>query len=79
MRTSQANKIINYLEQGGSLSQIEALRLFGCGRLAARISDIKKRGYSIRTATEVYRGDDGEYKSYARYSFDDDNPFIQEE
>ena len=69
MRTSQSQskRILEYLKGGGSLSSLEALRMFGCGRLAARISDLKKQGYNFNTTAEVQRGEDGEYKCYARY------------
>ena len=67
MRTSQSQKILDYLQKGGSLSPLEALRLFGCGRLGARIYDLKKQGWQISTSAEVQRGPDGEYKCYARY------------
>lgn len=67
MRTSQTKRILDYLQDGGSLSPLEALRMFGCGRLGARIYDLKKQGYSFVTTAEVQRGADGEYKCYARY------------
>jgi hypothetical protein len=67
MRASQSKRILEYLKGGGSLSANEALRMFGCGRLAARISDLKKQGYNFNTTAEVQRGADGEYKCYARY------------
>ena len=68
MRQSQSQKILAYLKQGGSLSPLEALNMFGCARLGARIYDLKKQGYTFHTAAEVHRGSDGEYKCYARYS-----------
>jgi hypothetical protein len=36
---------------GNSITAFEALQLFGCLRLAARIHDIRKMGYSIAKAT----------------------------
>ena len=38
---AQINKILEYLKQGYSLTPIQALHLFGCFRLGARIWDIK--------------------------------------
>ena len=67
MRASQSKRILEYLKSGGSISPLEALRMFGCGRLGARIYDLKKQGYSFVTTAEVQRGEDGEYKCYARY------------
>lgn len=38
---SQKARILEYMKQGHSISPIEALNLFGCFRLGARIADIK--------------------------------------
>lgn len=40
---SQCNRILDYLRQGRSITSLEALRLFGCMRLASRIHDIRLR------------------------------------
>lgn len=47
----QNAKILNYMLSGNSITAFEALQLFGCLRLAARIHDIRKMGYSITKAT----------------------------
>ena len=36
------------LEQGESLTSLEALRRFGIARLASRICELKKRGFPVR-------------------------------
>lgn len=46
--SSQAKRILQYLESGNRLSQMEALR-FGCFRLGARIWDLRQSGYNIQT------------------------------
>ena len=49
--TSQWLKAHNKL--GQSLTPMEALKYFGCLRLASRISDIRRKGYAIdRTMVE---------------------------
>jgi hypothetical protein len=48
IRKSQRDRIRLHLEQGHSLTQLEALNLFGCFRLGARILELKKTGYAIR-------------------------------
>ena len=48
-RPTQANKILFYLKQGYSITPLEALKLFECFRLGARIHELKKRGYLIQT------------------------------
>lgn len=46
-KLSQSNLILNYLKTGRELTPLEALNLFGCLRLGARIYDLKKSGYNI--------------------------------
>lgn len=48
---TQNQKILSYLKSGKSLTPITALNKFGCFRLAARISDLRKDGHSIFTDT----------------------------
>ena len=63
----QKTKILAYMQGGGSLTQLEALNLFGCMRLGARILDIKKAGYTVGDTWEIHRNEAGEYKRYKRY------------
>ena len=63
----QTTKILAYMQGGGSLTQFEALNLFGCMRLGARILEIKKAGYTVGDTWEIHRNEDGEYKRYKRY------------
>jgi hypothetical protein len=46
-RTTQNAQIAAYLQAGHSITALEALELFGCFRLASRISDLRKRNYNI--------------------------------
>ena len=46
---NQSAEILRYLQGGNSLTPIGALRLFGCFRLGARIWDLKRDGYDIKT------------------------------
>ena len=66
--TSQNAMILNFLKSGGSLTPIEALEKFSCFRLAARMNDLRKKGYVIQT--EILKDDNG--KSYASYSIPKD-------
>ena len=49
---TQNQRVIAYLEQFGSITQLEAFRDLGIMRLASRISDLKKKGYVIESTTE---------------------------
>ena len=46
---TQAQRIHAYLKSGRTLTPLQALRRFGCFRLAARINDLRGRGVRIRT------------------------------
>lgn len=61
-RDSQCKTILKYLQEGHSITQIKASDKFRITRLAARISDLKKRGYDI-VSEEVGKG----FGRYVRY------------
>lgn len=61
--TSQSQSILDYLKAGNSLTPLEALRLFGCMRLGARIWDLSKQGYKIKSELQKDNG-----KHFAKYS-----------
>jgi len=46
---SQTKKILAHLQEGKSITPLEALNMFGCFRLGARIADIKALGYAVRS------------------------------
>ena len=47
MKKSQCDRILQYIDENGSITQLQALKEFGCMRLASRMSDLKKRGYHV--------------------------------
>lgn len=59
---AQTKLIEKHLKNGKSITTIEALNLFGCFRLAARIADLRKSGMQIVTS---YTERDG--KRWATY------------
>lgn len=46
---SQNKQIAAYLNEGNTLTQMEALGMFQCSRLASRINDLRNRGMDIKT------------------------------
>lgn len=44
---TQNQRLIKYLKENGSITQLEALNELGIFRLASRINDIKKEGHNI--------------------------------
>ena len=53
---TQRNNILAYLKSGRSLTPLEALDLFGCLRLGARIWDLRAEGYDIEARTLEVKG-----------------------
>lgn len=49
---TQCAQIKEWLESGKKLTSLEALKNFGCMRLASRIHDLRDRGMDIR-ATRI--------------------------
>ena len=47
---SQADAILDALQQGRNLTHLDALREFGCARLAARVEELRRLGHPIQTA-----------------------------
>ena len=46
---SQESKILDHMLRGHRITGMEALDLFGCFRLPARIADIVKRGFPVQS------------------------------
>ena len=46
---SQRVAILAHLKKGKKISQLQALRMFGCMRLAAVVFRLREQGHSIRT------------------------------
>lgn len=46
-KATQAERVLAYIRQFGSIDQLEALRDLGVMRLASRVSDLRKQGYNI--------------------------------
>jgi hypothetical protein len=46
-KPTQNQRILDYIERFGSITQLEALRDLGIMRLASRISDLRRLGYPI--------------------------------
>ena len=48
------NKLIRqYLESGKVITPLEALHLYNCFRLSARIYDLRRQGMTIRSRTKA--------------------------
>lgn len=67
-KATQADRILDYMEQFGSITQYDALKDLGVMRLASRISDLKKQGVPIKSEMETVQNRFGENCYIKRYS-----------
>lgn len=76
MEQAQTHKrlIRERLLNGGSITALEALREYGCYRLASRISDLRSEGMTIaKTMEESVSKVTGKPVRFARYSLEKEN------
>lgn len=66
-RPTQNEKILAYMKEFGSITQLEALRDLGVMRLASRVSDLRKQGCPIVSDTEEVKNRYGEKCRIKRY------------
>ena len=66
-KPTQNQRILDYIAEHGSITQLEALTELGVMRLASRISDLKRQGYNIISKTETVKNRYGEKCSIKRY------------
>lgn len=69
-KTTQNQRILDYIAENGSITQLEALRDLGIMRLASRISDLKREGYAIKGVTETVKNRFNEDCHIKRYSME---------
>ena len=67
MKATQEERILDYMEQFGSITQIQALQDLGVMRLASRISSLRKQGYPIKSEVQAVKNRYGETCHIKRY------------
>lgn len=72
-KTTQNDRILDYMSRFGSITQLEALQDLGIMRLASRISDLKSLGYPIVSEMETVKNRFGEKCSVKRYRMERSN------
>ena len=65
---TQTERVLDYILEFGSITQLEALNELGVMRLASRISDLKRQGYHIESSREIVKNRYGEKCHIKRYS-----------
>lgn len=64
---SQYQQVLEHLEKGYSISQLEATQKYGILRLGAIIFNLRKAGYSISTEIVRNKNKNGHTTNYAVY------------
>lgn len=59
-KPTQNERILKYIAEFGSITQLDALRDLGVMRLASRISDLRSKGHNIISKTEAVKNRYGE-------------------
>lgn len=67
-KATQAQRVLDYMDEFGGITQLEALRDLGVMRLASRIADLRKQGYPIRGDVVAVKNRYGENCHIKRYS-----------
>lgn len=68
---TQCDRVKQYMEDFGTISQLQAIHDLGVMRLASRISDLRKDGVCIGKRTEATRNRYGDLVHYAVYYLED--------
>lgn len=72
MKSTQCEKVLEYMKQFGSITQLEALADLGCMRLASRISDLRQQGYPIGRRMKTGKNRYGDDVCFAEYYIEED-------
>lgn len=66
----KTKKVLEYLQENGSITQLQAWELFRASRLSSIIFNLKKYGYSIISKSENFTDINGEKSYYVRYVYE---------
>nr|DAN97914.1 MAG TPA: helix-turn-helix domain protein [Caudoviricetes sp.] len=64
---TQNEQVLKHLLTYEKITSLEAIELYGIMRLGARIYDLKKQGYPIKTYLRVGKSRNGESMVFAEY------------
>lgn len=64
---TQNEAVLRHLLDNGGITSLEAMERYGIMRLGARIYDLKKQGYPIKTYLRVGKSRNGESMVFAEY------------
>lgn len=70
---TQCERVLQYMQDFGSINPMQALGDLGCYRLGARIWDLRHDGHRITRRMVSAKNRYGESVSYAEYRLEDNN------
>ena len=76
-KISQKQRTLNYIQDFGSITSLEAFKDLGCTRLSAQIYLLKKDGYKFKKEKEAVKNRWGDTVRYDRYFLDDEDGAVQ--
>lgn len=68
---TQKERVLQYMQEFGSITPVEAFTDLGVMRLSARIFDLQKDGVPIKRVTVYTKNRYGEAVHYTKYSVDE--------
>ena len=69
-KVTQCQRVLEYMNRYGAITALEAQENLGVMRLAARISDLRRSGHSIRGEKVLVKNRFGEACRPMRYTLD---------
>lgn len=75
MKTTQKDRIIEYIRQFGYITSWQAYQDLGIMQLGARIDQLQKEGYEFETKWETKENRFGEPVSFKRYYLKDNREY----
>ena len=64
---NRAERVLDYLHEFGSITQLDAIRDLGYTRLACAIAEMKRDGHKVRKQYETRKNRFGQPVTYARH------------
>lgn len=67
---TQKKRVLEYMQQYGGITSLEAFQMLGCTRLSARIFELRKDGHIITERRKRRTNRFGESISYSEYKLE---------
>ena len=72
-KPKQADRVLSYMRNYGSITALQAMRDLGVYRLASRIHELREYGFGITSDNVLVQNRYGDKSRIARYTLNEDN------